>query len=95
VFDEIDSGMKEMESRAPKDKQKKEGEATKTAGKDGKEAEKPTYAKAAQAWWGNARSLSTAEGAGDADDPIVGCRHEGRTQFMRRTDCLARGGEAK
>jgi hypothetical protein len=93
VFDEIDSGMKEMEARAPKDKQKKEGEQQKAGGK---EAEKPTYAKATQAWWGAAKSLSTAEGDGDAaGEPIVNCRLSGRSQFMKRSDCVARGGEAK
>jgi hypothetical protein len=93
VFDEIDKGMEIMEAHTPKDK-KKTGEKE-TAAKAGKDGEEPlTYSKAAQAWWGNAKSLSTAEGAGDASgDPIVKCRESGRSQFMKRSDCLTRGGD--
>jgi hypothetical protein len=40
-------------------------------------------------WWAGARSLSRE----DADASIVGCRIGGSLQFMRETDCLARGGE--
>ena len=39
-------------------------------------------------WWKKARSLTS----GEVDDGIVRCELGGATQFMRRPDCLARGG---
>lgn len=42
----------------------------------------------AKSWWETARSLTSEESASD----IVGCAVSGRTEFMTRDDCLARGG---
>lgn len=42
-------------------------------------------------WWEKASSLTPGEG----DASIVGCRLEGRLQFMREADCLTRGGRPR
>lgn len=42
----------------------------------------------AKSWWETARSLTSEESVSD----IVGCAVSGRTEFMTRDDCLARGG---
>ena len=92
VFDELDAGMDIMEAHTPRDKKKKEGDAQATAKQEG---EKPlTYSQATQAWWKDAKSLSTPPEDGEATgDPIVPCRRAGQSQFMKRSDCLSRGGE--
>ena len=39
-------------------------------------------------WWKKTRSLTS----GEVSDEFVKCELGGKTQFMRRPDCLARGG---
>ena len=46
-------------------------------------------APAGPSWWQTARTL----GSEPMDASIAGCRLGGRVEFMRRDDCLARGGE--
>jgi hypothetical protein len=96
VFDEIDSGMEIMEAHTPaanKAKAAEEAKGTK-GGKDGEAA--PTYGQVTQEWWKDATSLSSApEEETDGPDPnaTVTCKHDGKTFFTRRSDCLARGGK--
>ena len=40
-------------------------------------------------WWETAKSLGSEESGAD----IVGCGINGRTEFMTREDCAARGGQ--
>lgn len=93
VFDELDKGEAIMDAHRPAAKKKKEEvEAAKSG-----EAP-PTYSQVTQNWWKDATSLSKAPEQGDdeAGDPnaTVTCKHEGKTFFTRRSDCLARGGSA-
>jgi hypothetical protein len=44
-----------------------------------------------QAWWKEARTLSSEA----VDEDLVRCELGGRSQFMRHDDCLARGGRAE
>ena len=49
-------------------------------------------------WWSNARSLDTGpQAAAEPGDPnqTVSCRIGGSTRFMRRGDCLSRGGQPR
>lgn len=39
-------------------------------------------------WWKSATSITSKE----KDPSLISCRLDGRLQFMRRDDCLARGG---
>lgn len=39
-------------------------------------------------WWATARTL----GSEPSDESIASCNLAGRTEFMRRDDCLSRGG---
>jgi len=45
-------------------------------------------APAGPSWWATARTL----GSEPTDKSIASCALGGRTEFMRRDDCLARGG---
>jgi len=91
VLDELDAGMEIMESHTPADKKKPKTENAKA----GPEAEKPpTYQQAVSSWFGNAKTLSKSPGEDEGDDPVVSCRHAGKTLFTKRSACLARGGEA-
>jgi hypothetical protein len=44
-----------------------------------------------KSWWETARSLTSEE----SDEAITRCEVAGRTEFMLRDDCLARGGVPK
>ena len=46
---------------------------------------------AGKSWWETARSLTSEE----SDESIARCELAGRTEFMLRDDCLARGGAPK
>jgi hypothetical protein len=68
-------------------KEKEAADKDKTAKQDGK-AGKPPGPQGAS-WWAKASSLSSEESTAH----IVGCRTQGgKTDFMTRDDCLARGG---
>ena len=60
---------------------------TKEPKKQDEAAAKPP-AKIGEEWWKSATSLAS----GEKDPSLTSCRLEGRTQFMRKNDCLARGG---
>ena len=77
VFDEIDSGMKELERF---DGAADEAPATPAAA--------PPEAAPQASWWEKARTL----GSEPANERIVRCELDGTTQFMDRDDCLGRGG---
>jgi len=93
VFEELDKGMEIMESHTPADKKKPA-----TAGAGGAEGEAaeapPTYQQAVSSWFEGAHTLSKSPDEEAGENPMVSCRHGGRTFFSRRSDCLARGGEA-
>jgi hypothetical protein len=46
---------------------------------------------AGKSWWETARSLTSEE----SDEAITRCELAGRSEFMLRDDCLARGGVPK
>ena len=86
--DEIDKSVKAspMGQQMAADAAKKEA-ADKPAKKDGA-AGKPAAPQGAS-WWAKASSLSSEESTAQ----IVGCKMQsGKTDFMTRDDCLARGG---
>ena len=87
VFEELDSGMEWMErTDAAKKKPSDSSTGTASAQNQNAEQQRPTGAE----WWKKARSLSSDE----IDASIVQCQIGGSVQFMRRTDCEARGGRA-
>lgn len=79
-LDEIDKSM-ELYPGAKKTAKPEPKADAPGKGKDGA----PT---SAAAWWATARSI----GPELADDTITSCTVGGRTEFMRRDNCLARGG---
>lgn len=59
-------------------------------GADAPNAAKPAAA-SAKGWWQTARTL----GSDESDAGITRCELSGRSEFMLRDDCLARGGVPK
>jgi hypothetical protein len=90
VFDEIDAGQKVLEETSPK----QPGAAPATAGAPGEAGEQagpPT----GEAWWAKARSVSGPVSDEDGNNPAVTCKIGGSTRFMRKNDCLSRGGQPR
>ena len=89
VFDEIDSGQKWMADHSAK----REDAVPQDAKAEGKPA--PTgsplaaYEKA-QAEGGKTRTFTP----GQVSEDIVACKLGGKTQFMKREHCAARGGQS-
>ncbi len=82
VIEELDSGLKILEDHAPLAEREEES--------DTKAAAAP--AKADKDFWKNSRTIAPGSGGG-AD--VVSCKIRGQLQFMKRTDCVNRGGQPK
>lgn len=103
AFDEIDSGLEEMQTRSANRKANEHSlenthpgaaphqpEAAPAATPGGSASALAASVQASvREWWGNARSI--APGA-DVDDGVVACQLDGRTAFMLEDDCIGRGG---
>jgi len=88
VLDELDASKKEVD-RYSKHKQKEEAPKAEQKAEAGK-VDLPAYQDQLKQWWGKSHSLDPQ----DIDSSIVRCLLGGKTQFMGRDDCLARGGKA-
>ena len=80
VIEEIDSGMALMEKHGGQHGNRTaeaEEEAPKAAGKVDLE------------YWENARTITSGEGSKD----VTSCNLRGQLQFMKRDDCIRRGGQ--
>jgi hypothetical protein len=86
VLDELESAESLMDNPSFADKQQKKPDAQKQpqAAPEKSHASRPPL----RDWWKKTRSLT----AGEVSDEFVKCELGGTTQFMRRPDCLARGG---
>lgn len=100
AFDEIDSGLEEMQQRSARKKVNTPGQGH--GGGAGEAAESPAgpppssaeaFAASVQAsvreWWGSARSITPGE---DVDDGVVACHLDGAEAYMLELECIARGG---
>ena len=95
INEELKAGEKELERYGgPADGSKKGGSAasapTETAA-SGNSGASEAMRKAAERWWGNAKSLIPSE---KKDPTVVRCELGGGVQFMREVDCQMRGGRA-
>ena len=94
VLDELDAGLEMMDNphfgNAPA---KKEVEPQPDRTRPEQESPSPSAVAARLAkWWKEeARTLGSEE----VDEDLVRCTLAGATQFMRRSNCLARGGNAE
>lgn len=81
VLEELDKGKKTMDelSGAPDTQSETQPSGSADAAKPAADPE---------AWWKKARTLTP----GETDPSIVRCDLDGSLQFMRRDDCIARGG---
>jgi hypothetical protein len=86
VLDELDSAKELMDNPSFSDKQEKKPEAPEQpqAAPEKAHADRPSVGE----WWKKTRSLTS----GEVSDEFVSCELGGATQFMRRPNCLARGG---
>ena len=87
VLDELDSAEKLLDSPSfSKKQQKKKPEVPERpqAAPEKDHADRPSVGE----WWKKTRSLTS----GEVSDELVKCELGGATQFMRRPNCLARGG---
>jgi hypothetical protein len=84
IWDELDGANEKMDAFS-KTKDKEEAATT----EDGDQPLSPK-AKSTQ-WWSKARTLDSEPLA----ESIVRCRLNGSHQFMRRDECLNRGGKPK
>jgi len=86
VLDELDSAKELMEKPGFSVKQEKKPDAPEQpqAVPEKGHADRPSLGE----WWKKTRSLTS----GQVSDEFVKCELGGATQFMRRPNCLARGG---
>jgi hypothetical protein len=95
AFDELDKGNAILDAHSPtRNKNAVEHAAQaagETPGKPGTGDPKLDPKAREKAWWGGARSLSSAD-AKPSSDPNVRCRIAGSVRFTRQTDCLTQGG---
>jgi hypothetical protein len=92
VFDELDAAENLLDSPSfSNEKTKQPGKPRQPdpppqpeAAPEKRLADRPSVGE----WWKKTRSLSS----GEVSDEFVKCELGGKTQFMRRPDCLARGG---
>lgn len=90
VLDELDSAKDLMDNPRFSDKGEKKPDAPRqpqAAPENAPEedrADRPSVGE----WWKKTRSLTS----GEVSDEFVSCELGGATQFMRRPNCLARGG---
>jgi len=83
VLDELDAGQAFLDKTGSATKKKAE-----TPVAEAQDGQKPHSSEAE--WWKKARSLSS----GNVDASIVRCQLHSASQFMRRSECEARGGHA-
>ena len=89
VFDELDAAKDLMDNPGFSDKQqqpkkKPDPPEQPQAAPEKRHADRPSVGD----WWKKTRSLTS----GEISDEFVKCELGGTTQFMRRPNCLARGG---
>ena len=86
ALDELDKGNKELDrysrSRKQEEAKKAAAQAKPAAGTAQEDQHDPSQ------WWNEARSINRRK----KDSDLVQCRLGGSSQFMRKTDCLSRGG---
>jgi hypothetical protein len=85
VFDEIDAGQKILDETSPA---KPGASPADGAAAPGDKAGPP----AGDAWWATAKSLSGPVSDETGNNPAVTCKIGKSTRFMRKNDCLSRGG---
>jgi len=94
-LDEIDKSMANYKSPAPPPQAGQPAGAASApaadAGKPGAASAGAPARPAGPSWWQTARTL----GSDPIDETIAACAIDGRVEFQRRDDCLARGGRPK
>lgn len=95
VFDELEKGKEIMDAHTPKKDGAVEAPAEPAAAR-GKKAEEGVVdglLASAQSWWKDTTEPAPLER--DPEDVAVTCELGGGTQFMRKSDCLVRGGRVR
>ena len=68
---------------------------TKPPPKTVEEEPKAAPAKPASDYWEHARTFAPGGGGHDGENAVVSCQVRGQQQFMKRDDCLRRGGRPR
>lgn len=82
VVEEIDAGMALMEKHGGQ-------HGNRTAQAEAEEEAVKPRGNVDLEYWKNARTITSGEGSGD----VTSCNLRGQLQFMKRDDCIRRGGE--
>ena len=90
VFEELDASKDLLDNPTFEKTEKKKAPQPGPAKSAGGGKKGPSAQERLAGWWKEARSLNT----GEVDESMVSCELGGSTQFMSRSDCLARGSEA-
>jgi hypothetical protein len=92
VFEELDKGQAIMEQHSPKKKAEKEAPPPTLPVR--KKPEDEGLLASVQSWWKEHKRAAEAASRPqrDPDDVPVRCRSGGNTQYLRKSDCLVRGG---
>lgn len=95
VFDELDKGRAIMEQHSPKNKAEREKPPAPVRSATRPAAKKDEGLLASvQGWLSDHKPAATPSGpTRDPDDVPVSCRYGNRTHFLRKSDCLLRGGK--
>jgi hypothetical protein len=89
INDELEAGERELERYGGPASGKQPPEpAAEAAATPGQQPASDAVRRAAERWWGNAKSLIPSE----KDPSVVRCEIGNKTHFMREPDCQMRGG---
>lgn len=96
VFEELDAGQETMDRLSQESSGSEEGSGAGSGDADGEGKDETDP----DGWWKKARTLtpgggsdeSAEEGGASKSSAAVPCHLDGGTRFMRRDECLGRGG---
>ncbi len=94
VLEEIDKGHQLMEQHSPRAREMKaqeEADAGPRTARAGAKQEEGTL-DGLKKWWKKKREPAPPKR--DPDDVVVSCRIGGTLHYMRKSDCMLRGGQA-
>ena len=93
VFDELDKGQQIMDQHSPRAREKaakrEEAAAAPRSARAGAKQEEGTL-EGLKKWWKKKREPAPPKR--DPDDVVVRCQIRGSLHFLRKSDCMLRGG---
>ena len=90
VFEELDTSADMLDNPTFAKPEKKAAKPTPSPSPSAKPSSGESVKQQLAGWWNEARSINS----GEVDENMVACELGGKTQYMGKTDCLTRGGNA-